>query len=233
MRGAISAKLPATGEGMPITSKLARFGTFELDLNTGELTKNGRRLKLQEQPFRILSLLLQQPGQTITREQLKDALWPSDTFVDFDHSLNAAIAKLRQALGDSAENPRFIETLARRGYRFLAPVEFTNGSGGDATQSSQVSAGAPLEVPQGIPPAIATPKPKSSNITLMLGIGIAAAVALAAVGFWFWHKSQPGQTKLVQLTDDPGLTMDPAVSPDGKLLAYASDRGDGRNRPRA
>ena len=134
---------------MPITSKLARFGTFEVDLNTGELAKNGRRLKLQEQPFRILSLLLQQPGQTITREQLKEALWPSDTFVDFDHSLNAAVAKLRQALGDSAENPRFVETLARRGYRFLAPVEFTNGSSGDATLSSQASGGTPLKLPQG------------------------------------------------------------------------------------
>jgi DNA-binding winged helix-turn-helix (wHTH) protein len=102
-----------------------RFGVFELDLNTGELCKNGRKLKLQEQPFRILNLLLEQPGQTVTRERLKEVLWPSDTFVDFDHSLNAAIAKLRQALGDSAENPRFIETLARRGYRFIAPVEIT------------------------------------------------------------------------------------------------------------
>ena len=90
---------------MPVSPQLVRFGVFELDLNSGELCKNGRKLKLQEQPFRILSLLLEQPGQTITRDQLKNVLWPSDTFVDFDHSLNAAIAKLRQALGDSAENP--------------------------------------------------------------------------------------------------------------------------------
>src|SRR5690242_14685599 len=108
---------------MPETSKLVRFGVFELDLSSGELFKSGRRLRLQEQPFRILSLLLEQPGSVTTRERLKQTLWPADTFVDFDRSLNAAIAKLRQALGDSAENPRFIETVARRGYRFIAPID--------------------------------------------------------------------------------------------------------------
>ena len=77
---------------MPVTPQLVRFGVFELDLNTGELCKNGRKLKLQEQPYRLLSLLLEQPGQTVTRDRLKEVLWPSDTFVDFDHSLNAAIA---------------------------------------------------------------------------------------------------------------------------------------------
>src|SRR6185503_20156203 len=103
---------------MPVNSKPVRFGVFELDLNSGELAKNGRKSKLQEQPFRVLSLLLEARGEVITRERLKEALWPGDTFVDFDHSLNAAIAKLRQALGDSAESPRFVETVARRGYRF-------------------------------------------------------------------------------------------------------------------
>ena len=86
---------------MPASPELVRFGVFELDLNSGELRRNGRKLKLQEQPFRVLNLLLQEPGQAVARDKLKESLWPADTFVDFDHSLNAAIAKLRQALGDS------------------------------------------------------------------------------------------------------------------------------------
>jgi TolB-like protein/Tfp pilus assembly protein PilF len=100
-----------------------RFGSFELDLRAGELRKQGVKIKLQEQPFQILAMLLEQPGQVVTREELRNRLWPADTFVDFDHSLNKAINKLREALGDSAENPRFIETLAKRGYRFLADLK--------------------------------------------------------------------------------------------------------------
>lgn len=103
--------------------KLYRFGVFEADARSGELRKNGARLRLQEQPFQILLRLLQNPGEVVTREDLRQQLWPADTFVDFDHSLNTAIAKLRDALGDSAASPRFLETLPKRGYRFLAPVE--------------------------------------------------------------------------------------------------------------
>src|SRR5487761_1770797 len=99
-----------------------RFGVFEVDLQTGELRKHGVRVKLREQPFQILILLLEQPGAPVTREELRQKLWPAHTFVDFDRSLNKAMTKLRSALGDSAESPRFIETLHRRGYRFLAPV---------------------------------------------------------------------------------------------------------------
>jgi TolB-like protein len=99
---------------------LLRFGSFELDLRAGELRKQGVKIKLQEQPFQILSMLLEHPGEVVTREELRTRLWPSDTFVDFDHGLNKAINKLREALGDSAESPRFIETLAKRGYRFTA-----------------------------------------------------------------------------------------------------------------
>ena len=91
-----------------------RFGLFEADLRSGELSRSGSKIRLQEQPFQILSLLLQKPGEVVTREELRARLWPADTFVDFDHGLNAAIKRLRDALGDSAENPRFIETLARR-----------------------------------------------------------------------------------------------------------------------
>ena len=99
-----------------------RFGIFELDLQTRELRKSGVRIRLQEQPFQILAMLLEQPGAIITREDLQKRLWPGDTFVDFDLSLNSAVKKLRQALGDDSENPRFIETLYRRGYRFIGPV---------------------------------------------------------------------------------------------------------------
>ena len=103
-------------------SHVVRFGTFEVDLRQGELRKNGIRVKLTGQPFQILVILLEHPGDLVTREQLQRRLWPSDTFVDFDRGLNAAINRVREALGDSAENPRFVETLPRRGYRFIAPL---------------------------------------------------------------------------------------------------------------
>src|SRR5215470_11105008 len=101
-------------------SQAIRFGTFELDVCAGELRKQGVRIKIPEQPLCVLELLLKNPGQLVTREELRRNLWPTNTLVDFDHGLNRAINKLREALGDSAESPRFIETLAKRGYRFLA-----------------------------------------------------------------------------------------------------------------
>src|SRR5208282_2799556 len=103
--------------------RIARFGVFELDLSAGELRKGGVKLRLQGQPFQVLALLLDRAGDVVTREELQQKLWPSDTFVDFDHSLNTAINKVREALGDSASSPRYVETLARRGYRFIAPVQ--------------------------------------------------------------------------------------------------------------
>jgi DNA-binding winged helix-turn-helix (wHTH) protein len=99
-----------------------RFGVFELDLRTGELRKRGLRVRLQEQPFQVLAMLLEKPRELVTREELRQRLWTADTFVDFDHELNKAINKIRGALGDSAASPRFIETVARRGYRFIADV---------------------------------------------------------------------------------------------------------------
>src|SRR5712671_5756906 len=99
-----------------------RFGVFELDLRAGELRKHGLRVRLQEQPFQVLAALLEHPGEVVTREEIQKKLWPADTFVDFDHGLNKTINKIREALGDSAESPRFVETVARRGYRFLADV---------------------------------------------------------------------------------------------------------------
>src|SRR5882724_3106399 len=113
--------------------KIARFGVFEANLSAGELRKSGAKIRLQEQPFQVLSFLLERPGEVVTREELRTRLWNAETFVDFDHSLNTAINKLRDALDDSAANPRFIETLAKRGYRFIAPVRFGNGRGANDT----------------------------------------------------------------------------------------------------
>ena len=100
-----------------------RFGSFELDFKASELRKQGAKVKLQEQPFQILQVLVQRPGEIVTREELQQKIWPSDTFVDFDHGLYNAIKRLREALGDSADTPRFVETLSRRGYRFVGKIE--------------------------------------------------------------------------------------------------------------
>jgi TolB-like protein/DNA-binding winged helix-turn-helix (wHTH) protein/Tfp pilus assembly protein PilF len=105
-----------------------RFGAFEVDLRAGELRRKGLQVKLQEQPFQVLAMLLERVGEVVTREELQTKLWPADTIVDFDHGLNKAINKIRKALGDSAENPRFVETVARRGYRFIADVRVVDGS---------------------------------------------------------------------------------------------------------
>src|SRR5580765_762753 len=104
-------------------SSRTRFGDFELDLRAGELHRAGVRVPLQQQPFRVLSLLVEKPLEVVTRDELRRELWPNDTFVDFEHGLNVAIARVREALGDSAEQPRFVETLPKRGYRFMKPVE--------------------------------------------------------------------------------------------------------------
>src|ERR1700690_1776531 len=110
------------GSSVP-SSRLIRFGVFELDLRSGELQKQGRKIRLEGQPVQVLICLLEAPGELVTREDLHRKLWPADTFVNFEHGLNAAVKRLRQALNDSADNPRFVETLPRRGYRFIAPVQ--------------------------------------------------------------------------------------------------------------
>jgi cholera toxin transcriptional activator len=129
-----------------------RFGAYEADPSSGELRKSGLRLRVQEQPFQVLLVLLEHPGEVVTREELRQKLWPADTFVDFDHSLNTVINKLREALNDSAANPRFIETLARRGYRFLAPVEFAGRQATPGLPSAlAASAAAPAEISRPAP----------------------------------------------------------------------------------
>src|SRR5580698_7261485 len=106
----------------PPPSSIVRFGTYEVSLQSGEVRKAGLRIRVQHQPMKLLEMLLEHPGEVVTREELRSRVWPSESFGDFDQALNIAIGKLRSALGDSAENPRFIETLPKRGYRFIADV---------------------------------------------------------------------------------------------------------------
>src|ERR1035441_1788527 len=115
-------------EAPTIFGRRVRVGLFEVDLSSGEVHKSGRRVPLQEQPFRVLAMLLERPGEIITREELQASLWPADTFVSFDEGINTAIRKLRVVFGDSADNPRFIETIPRRGYRFTAPAVASDAS---------------------------------------------------------------------------------------------------------
>jgi DNA-binding winged helix-turn-helix (wHTH) protein len=134
---------PAAATPSPRPGHIARFGVFDLDPRTGELHKRGLRVHLQEQPFQVLAALIARAGDLVTREELRQRLWSGAVFVDFDLGLNKAVAKIRAALGDSAESPRFVETLERRGYRFIAHVEWVAG-GHDAP---------PHPVPQAPPPA--------------------------------------------------------------------------------
>jgi cholera toxin transcriptional activator len=141
--------------------RIARFGVFELDLSAGELRKNGARLRLQEQPFQVLALLLERAGDVVTREELRQKLWPADTFVDFDHSLNTAVNKLREVLGDSASSPRYIETLARRGYRFIAPVQSNVETGAFARPAERSEAvGTSANSPTALHPELEVPIPR-------------------------------------------------------------------------
>jgi cholera toxin transcriptional activator len=131
-----------------------RFGVFEADSATGELRRKGVRVKLHAQPFQLLLLLLERPGEVLTREEICRELWPDGTFVDYEHGVNSAVNRLREALGDKAGNPRFVETLARRGYRFVAPVERI----GAEEEVTSAAPGTPVpEVPAGTPEALAEP----------------------------------------------------------------------------
>jgi Tol biopolymer transport system component/DNA-binding winged helix-turn-helix (wHTH) protein len=204
----------------PSGSQVVRFGDFTLDLRSGELLQNGGRLLLSEQPFRILALMVRQPGTLITRDDLRRVLWPEDTFVDFEHSLNAAIKRLREALGDSATTPRFIETLPRRGYRFIGELDaepITAAQGETATLPT-----AKLE-------PTADAKRRTDRLPRWWIVGASVAAIVVAILFASARLPSPfradGAPDLIRLTSTSGLNIDPALSPDGSLLAYASDRG--------
>src|SRR5947209_20326510 len=122
---------------MPPVSIIIRFGEFEADVRSGELRRQAQRPKLQEKPFQFLAALLTHPGELVTREQLRQSLWPADTFVDFEHGLNTAVNKVREALRDSANDPRFIETLPRRGYRFIGTIDNFSAPTGASTSQTE------------------------------------------------------------------------------------------------
>jgi DNA-binding winged helix-turn-helix (wHTH) protein len=175
--------------------RVVRFGSFEADLDAHELRKNGVKLRLQDQPFQVLSVLLDNPGQVVTREELRQRLWSADTFVDFDNGLNTAINKIREALGDSAESPRLVETLPRRGYRFIAPV-------------------------QALPAEETHVQPVHSwSVRKEIGwLGVAAVVlVLAALGGYFYFHRAPALTEKdsIVLADFANATGDPVF--DGTL----------------
>ncbi|MBI4466612.1 MAG: winged helix-turn-helix domain-containing protein [Acidobacteria bacterium] len=185
--------------------RTVRFGQFELDLHSHELHKAGLRIKLQEKPFEVLAALLERPGEVITREELQKRLWPGDTFVDFDHSLNAAINRLREALGDTADNPRFIETLARRGYRFIAPVEIF--------PLFSLSATGPQS------PAVAR-RHESWPAWLLAAVGLAA---LASLAYLVGKQSvQPRFPTFERLTFRRGTVQSARFAPDGRTVLYSA-----------
>jgi Tol biopolymer transport system component/DNA-binding winged helix-turn-helix (wHTH) protein len=188
--------------------RLVRFESFEVDVRAGELRKAGVRLRLPGQPFQVLAILLERPGDVVTREELQKRLWP-DTFVDVDHNLNTAINKIREVLGDSAESPRFVETLPRRGYRFVAPVEDAQTTDLDGGAGGRQGSRMPWVRPTSI---------------------LFVVLVLLAAAFFFIYKrlqapTSPAQRTLTRLTFDDGLQIGATWSPDGRFIAYSSNRG--------
>lgn len=196
--------------------RLIRFGIFEADLAAGELRKGGSRIRLQDQPFQILVILLERPGQVITREELRAKLWPGDTFVDFEHGVNSAVARLRDAMGDSADSPRYIETLPRRGYRLIVSVEGSpqmagppvEGNGGNG---AGVSATITQPSPQ-VAAAGAAPTARTAGFPWRRSAALAAlAVALVGVGSYFYLRPAHAltETDSIVLADFANSTSDP------------------------
>jgi Tol biopolymer transport system component/DNA-binding winged helix-turn-helix (wHTH) protein len=192
--------------------RLVRFGAFEADLRTGELRKDGMKLKFSGQPFQVLAILLESPGEVVTREELQKRLWP-DTFVDVERNLNTAVNKIREVLGDSAETPRFVETLPRRGYRFIGEVEPKTSPDPASDVITEVTPGKQI---------------KGSPVPRWMAV---CGVAILAVGAGFLvyrltgaHRPEVQRT-FTRLTFDEGLQTEPTWSPDGRYIAYSSDRG--------
>jgi len=196
------------------TQETVRFGLFELDLRAAQLTRNGTRIRLPQQPLQLLSVLIESPGEIVTRERLRQRLWPSDVFIDFDHGLNKSIQKLRDALGDSADSPRYIETIPRVGYRFIAPV--SNGT-------QLLDPEADIEPPQ-LPPispapsAVAAGNPRAR--WLLFAAGVVTIGAAIGIAIYLSARFHPVVVKYTQLTDFTDSVTTPALSPDGHILAF-------------
>jgi DNA-binding winged helix-turn-helix (wHTH) protein len=202
-----------------------RFGVFELDPQAGELRKNGMKVRLQGQPVEILVILLERPGETVTREELQEKLWPADTFVDFEQGLNNAMNRLRAALDDNAQVPRYVETVPRRGYRFIASVSFRSDRIAELLQSNEARVNE-----QGVQPRHSKPmsfeKAKERRWLWFAGI---VAVLIMAVVLRRLGERDPGQQIesrrqiTASSTDDPVFRA--ALSADGKYLAYTDSHG--------
>jgi DNA-binding winged helix-turn-helix (wHTH) protein len=202
---------------------MLRFGAFEINTSEGELRKKGVKLRLQGQPLRLLALLAERSGELVTREELRATLWAENTFVDFDHSLNNCIARIREVLGDSADSPRFIETVPRRGYRFVWPVE-------DVSERL-----APAAVEQTTPsePADGTARQRpTTGFKLWLITATVALLLVSTVIGWLYRLRQPtlrqsDRIKQWRLTAHPDedRVLGAAISPDGKYLAFSDKTG--------
>ena len=167
---------------LPVAStRIVRFGVFEVDLKACELRKHGFRIKLAEQPFQVLAFLLERPGEIITREELRDRLWPGDTFVDFDHGLNNAVMRVREVLLDSSEHPRYVETVPRRGYRFVAPVEETSVPP-PVPATIELEGGSTSPASAASKPALAHTISEHPNVPRWFTSRLAAAIAIVVVG---------------------------------------------------
>jgi Tol biopolymer transport system component/DNA-binding winged helix-turn-helix (wHTH) protein len=206
--------------GMPENSQsvsaVIRFGPFDADLQTQELRKHGVRLRLPRQSFQILKMLLDRPGSLITREELRQVLWASDTFVDFDHGLNAAVNRLREVLGDSADEPRLVETLPRRGYRFIGEIAVPTAVPEIRIAPPVVTSPATAEVLSRVHTRWTPPKILASLLGAIL------CFALAVFAFLNWrHRSESHSLTAVPFTALPGWADFPAFSPDGSRIAFS------------
>ncbi|HWR16461.1 MAG TPA: winged helix-turn-helix domain-containing protein [Terriglobales bacterium] len=199
----------------------ARFGPFEIDFSSRELRKHGLKLKISGQPIQILEMLLETPAEVVSREQIRERLWPANTFVDFDHGLNAAINKLREALGDSADSPRYIETVPRRGYRFIADVLPANGNGTGTPETKPDVKPAPVMITS---PA---KHPRLRLFTITLTAVCLVALLLAYLLLRQNNDWRVSIAREAQLTTSSDLAVYPTFSPDATRLAYSVDRGHG------
>jgi len=211
-----------------------KFGAFVVDLNAGELRKNGSRIRLQEKPLRVLALLAEHQGQTVSRDELKKHLWPEDTFVDFETGLNTAVKKLRGALSDDAENPRYIETLPRRGYRLIPPVEFIRSNGKSGVNTVEVvteelrAEPASAVAPDGAP-ARRAELADGAVPPLRIWRRVIIATAMAAVAFGFWWVTPLPDPKVLKMFPVTSMSkQDYLVRPatDGARIFYVERAGD-------
>ena len=203
---------------------LFRFGPFQVNSVSGELWKNGNRVKLQEQPFRLLVILLENAGEVVTRDDLRHRIWRDDTFVDFDSSLRVAVGKLREALGDDAENPRYVETIPKRGYRFLAPEIFTESAHGNGELSASPSSAAPAAPDDSRIGAPLVHRSNWSRSWMLASALLLIAVVGIAIAFRIFRQQRPQEQAAltaVPLTALRGQATSPAFSLDGSRIAFA------------